>query len=118
MPESDHPLTITDNPHRVRVLVGGAIVAESTRAVTLKEGSYPPVLYIPREDVQMDYFDKTERTSRCPHKGDASYYGVMAHGIETPDVAWSYENPLPGAERIRGHLAFYPNKVDAIEELK
>ncbi len=114
---SDHPITITDNPNRVRVLVGGAIVAESTRALSLKEATYPPVLYIPREDVHMDFFEKTERTTRCPHKGDASYFGVMAHGIETPDVAWSYENPLPGVSRIKDHLAFYPNKVDAIEEL-
>jgi uncharacterized protein (DUF427 family) len=115
---SDHPITITDNPNRVRVLVGGAIVAESTRALSLKESTYPPVLYIPREDVHMDFFEKTERTTRCPHKGEASYFGVMAHGIETPDVAWSYESPSAGVERIKGHLAFYPNKVDAIEELK
>jgi uncharacterized protein (DUF427 family) len=114
---SDHPITITDNPNRVRVLVGGAIVAESTRALSLKEATYPPVLYIPREDVHMDFFEKTERTTRCPHKGEASYYGVMAHGIETPNVAWSYESPLAGVERIKGHLAFYPDKVDAIEEL-
>lgn len=117
MSQADHPITITDNPHRVRVLVGGAIVAESTRALTLREASYPPVIYIPREDVQMGFFEKTERTTRCPHKGDASYFGVMAHGIETPDVAWSYEDPSPGVARIKGHLAFYPNKVDAIEEL-
>jgi uncharacterized protein (DUF427 family) len=114
---ADHSITITDNPHRVRVLVGGAIVAESTRALTLKEASYPPVIYVPREDVQMDFFERSERTSHCPHKGDASYFSVMAHGVETPDVAWSYEAPREGVARIKEHLAFYPNKVDAIEEL-
>jgi uncharacterized protein (DUF427 family) len=115
--QADHPITIAPNPNRIRVVLGGTIVAETTRALTLKEGSYPPVFYIPREDVQLDLFDRTERRSHCPYKGDASYYTVTGGGLERRDAAWSYEAPLPVAREIAGHMAFYPNKVDAIEEL-
>ncbi len=114
----DHPITIEPNPHRVRVLIGGVIVAETTRALTLKEATLPPVQYIPREDAQMDLFDRTDHTSHCPYKGDATYYTVTAGGIVARNAAWSYEQPLPAAKQIAGHIAFYPEKVDAIEELR
>ena len=113
----EHPITIMPNPNRVRVIVGGVIVAETTRALTLREASYAPVFYIPREDAVLDLFEKAERRSHCPYKGDASYFTVTAGGLEQRDAAWSYEAPLPAVREIAGHLAFYPDKVDAIEEL-
>jgi uncharacterized protein (DUF427 family) len=115
--DNDHPITIEPNPNRIRVVLGGTIVAETTRALTLREAHYPPVFYIPREDVELDLFDRTERHSHCPYKGDASYYKVTGGGLERGDAAWSYEAPLPAVGQIAGHMAFYPNKVDAIEEL-
>jgi uncharacterized protein (DUF427 family) len=116
-PGPDHPITIAPNPHRVRVLIGGVIVAETTRALTLKEAQFPPVQYIPREDAAMDLFERTDRSTHCPYKGDASYFTVMAGGIVAKDAVWSYETPFEAVKSIAGHLAFYPNKVDAIEEL-
>ena len=116
-PGPDHPITIEPNPHRVRVVLGGFIVAETTRALTLKEAQLPPVQYIPREDAQMDLFERTNHASHCPYKGDAVYYTVTAGGLVRRNAAWSYEQPEPAAAAIAGHLAFYPNKVDAIEEL-
>lgn len=113
----DHPITIEPHPNRVRVVLGGVIVAETTRALLLREATLPPVLYVPRDDAQLDLYEKTERRSHCPYKGDASYYTITAGGLERRDAAWSYEAPLPGMRTIAGHLAFYPNKVDAIEEL-
>ena len=115
--KSDHPITVEPNPNRIRVVVGGVIVAETTHALTVREASYPPVQYVPREDVRFDLFDRTERRSHCPHKGDASYFTVTAGGLEQRDAAWSYEAPFAAVRDIAGHLAFYPNKVDAIEEL-
>ena len=115
---SDHPITIERNPHRVRVLIGGVIVAETTRALTLKEAQLAPVQYIPREDAQMDLFDRTDHTSHCPYKGDATYYTVTAGGIVARNAVWSYEQPLAGVSEIAGRIAFYPEKVDAIEELR
>ncbi len=115
-PGPDHPITITDNPHRIRVVLGGFIVAETTRALTLQEASYPPVQYIPREDVNMDLLDPTDHRTTCPYKGEASYFTVTAGGLERENAVWSYETPHPAVSRIAGHVAFYPNKVDAIEE--
>ncbi|QRE75880.1 DUF427 domain-containing protein [Methylobacterium aquaticum] len=113
---TDHPITITPNPHRIRVMLGGTIVAESTRAITLREGGMAPVQYIPREDAAMDLFERTEHRTHCPHKGDASYYSLTAGGVERANAVWSYEAPFPAVAAIAGHLAFYPSKVDAIEE--
>ncbi|KMO38501.1 hypothetical protein VQ03_17280 [Methylobacterium tarhaniae] len=113
---TDHPITITPNPHRIRVMLGGTIVAETTRALTLREGGLPPVQYIPREDAEMDLFERTEHRTHCPHKGDASYYSLTAGGLERANAVWSYESPFPAVSAIAGYLAFYPNKVDAIEE--
>jgi uncharacterized protein (DUF427 family) len=116
-PGPDHPIAIEPNPRRVRVVVGGFIVAETTRALTLKEAHFPPVQYIPREDAQMDLFERTDRASHCPYKGDAAYYTVTAGGIVARNAAWIYENPYPAVKEIAGHLAFYPDRVEAIEEL-
>lgn len=115
-PGPDHPVALAENPHRIRVVVGGVIVAETTRALTLSEGRLAPVHYIPREDAQMDLFDPTPHRSHCPYKGDASYFTVTAGGLVQENAAWSYEAPLPAVSGIAGRLAFYPSRVDAIEE--
>src|SRR3954453_21439989 len=88
-PSAAHPITITPNPNRIRVVLGGVIVAETTRALTLKEGQLPPVQYIPREDAQMDLYDRTDHTSHCPFKGDATYYTVTGGGIVARNAVWS-----------------------------
>lgn len=116
-PGPGHPITIAANPNRIRVVLGGVIVAETTRALTLKEGSFPPVHYVPREDAQMDLFERTEHSTHCPYKGDAAYYTLTAGGLEARNAVWTYETPHQAVAEISGHLAFYPNKVDAIEEL-
>lgn len=117
LPGPDHPIAITPKPGRVRVLLGGQVIAETTRALSLKEASYPPVLYIPREDAAMAaHYTRTAHATHCPYKGDASYYTVEAGGRRSENAAWSYESPFPAMAAIAGHLAFYPNRVDAIEE--
>ena len=116
-PSPDHPITIEPNPHGVRVLLGGVIVAETTRALTLREARLPPVQYVPREDAQMDLYERTNHTSHCPYKGDAAYFTLTAGGLVARDAVWTYEQPSPAVSAIAGRLAFYPDKVDAIEEL-
>ena len=113
----EHTIAISPNPKRVRVVLGGAIVAETTRALTLREAAHPPVHYIPREDVAMDLLERTSSITHCPYKGEASYFTVTAHGLTAKDAAWSYEAPRPDAAPVKDHIAFYPHKVDAIEEL-
>ena len=114
-PASDHPIEISPEPRRVRVVAGGQVIAQTTRALSLREASYPMVFYIPREDARMDFLRPSGHRTHCPHKGEASYFSIcLPTGLE-PDAVWSYEKPSPDVARIAGHLAFYPNRVDAIE---
>ena len=117
-PGTDHPITITPNPHRIRVMLGGFIVAETTQALTLQEATFPPVLYIPRGDVHMDLLDPTEHRTHCPYKGDASYFTVNGGGLVRENAAWSYEEPTSSVSAIKEHIAFYPEKMDDIEEFR
>lgn len=117
-PGPDHPITITQNPHRIRVMLGGFIIAETTQALTLQEATHPPVLYIPRQDVRMDLLDRTDHISHCPYKGDASYFTVTGGGLVRENGAWSYEEPAPSVAAIKEHVAFYPERVDDIEEFR
>jgi uncharacterized protein (DUF427 family) len=117
LPGLDHPITITPNPKRLRVTFAGQVVAETARALTLQEASYPPVQYITREDADPALLKRTERSTHCPYKGDASYYSIEAGGRRAENAIWSYEAPFPAMQQIAGHLAFYPDRVDRIEEM-
>ena len=116
-PGPDHPIAIEANPKRVRVLLGGKVVADTSNALTLREASLPPVQYIPRADADMTLFRKTAHSTHCPYKGDASYYSIEADARTAENAAWSYEIPFPAMAAIAGYLAFYPNRVDTIEEI-
>jgi uncharacterized protein (DUF427 family) len=116
LPGPDHPITVTPNPRRVRVSVGGIVVADTTRALTLKEAKYPAVQYVPREDTRMELLRRTDRTTHCPYKGDANYFSIAADGKVIENSIWTYETPFPAMAEISGHLAFYPDKVK-IEEV-
>jgi uncharacterized protein (DUF427 family) len=117
LPGPDHPITIGHNKNRVRVTFGGVVIADTTRALTLREASYPAVQYIPREDAKIDLLKPTSHASHCPYKGDASYLSISAGGKTAENAVWFYEKPFPAMAEIAGHLAFYPNRVDSIEEL-
>ncbi|MBB4260729.1 MULTISPECIES: DUF427 domain-containing protein [unclassified Bradyrhizobium] len=116
LPGPDHPITITPNPRRVRVTAGDIVIAETSKALTLKEARYPAVQYVPREDTNMALLARTDRVTHCPYKGDASYYSVKADGKVLDNAIWTYETPFPAMSEISGHLAFYPDKVK-IEEV-
>jgi uncharacterized protein (DUF427 family) len=116
LPGPDHPITVTPNPKRVRVLFAGEVIAETDRALTLQEARYPPVHYIPREDARMTRFLRTSHATHCPYKGDASYFTLAVGDRHAANAVWSYEHPFPAVAAIAGHLAFYPDRVDAIEE--
>ncbi len=115
-PGPDHPITIERNPARVVISVAGRVLADTRDALTLREASYPPVQYIPREDVEMPLLERTEHASYCPFKGDASYYSVPAGGERSVNAVWTYEAPFAAVAEIEGHVAFYPDRVDAISE--
>ena len=98
------------------VRAGGAVLAESQDALEMLEGDYSPVVYFPRDDVGMAFLEKTESSTKCPHKGTASYYAIHGKSGIIPDAAWSYEDPFKQVTEITGFLAFYGDKV-TVEQL-
>jgi len=116
-PGPDHPITIARNGRRVRVTFAGRTIADTASALTLTEASYPPVFYIPRADADMAALTPTAHHTHCPYKGEASYFTIAADGRTAENAVWSYEAPFPAVAEIKEHLAFYPNRVDAIEEM-
>jgi uncharacterized protein (DUF427 family) len=115
IPGPDHPITITPHAGRVRVIFNGSVVADTGKALSLQEAGYRPVFYIPRQDAQLALFERTAHKTHCPYKGDAAYYSIRVGERVSENAIWSYEQPFPAMAEIAGHLAFYPDRVDAIE---
>ena len=116
LPGPDHSISIQRNPVRVVVSVAGRVVADTRNALTLREADYSPVQYIPREDVDLSQLERTDHATYCPYKGDCNYYSVPAGGKRSVNAMWAYEDPYPAVAQIKGHVAFYPDRVDEIAE--
>jgi uncharacterized protein (DUF427 family) len=116
IPSPDHPITIQPNQGRVVVTLGEQVIADTREALTLREAGYPPVQYIPRKDVNMTALIRSATTTYCPYKGDASYFSIPAGGERSGDAIWAYESPYDAVAEIKDHLAFYPDRIDAIEQ--
>ena len=115
-PGPDHPITIEPNPARIVVSIAGRVLADTRNALTLREADYPPVQYIPLEDVDRSLIQETDHASYCPFKGDAGYYSIPAGGERSVNAIWTYREPHAAVAEIKDHLAFYPDRVDAIDE--
>lgn len=115
IPDSAHPITIEPASYRIRITHGGQVIADSRRALTLKEAAYPAVHYIPRADVDMSALQRSDHATHCPYKGHAAYYSIVTDGQVSANAIWTYEEPFEAVREIAGHLAFYPDRVDAIE---
>lgn len=102
---------------RWSVRAGGAVLGESDNALELTEGDYPPVIYFPRDDVAMAFLDSTDKSTNCPHKGDASYFSVVTKSTTLTNAAWSYEAPIDDVARIKDHLAFYTGDGVTVEKI-
>jgi uncharacterized protein (DUF427 family) len=102
------------NPSRVKVVVGGRVIADTRAALTLREASYPAVEYIPRRDVDMGALVRSEHRTYCPYKGYASYFSIPAGGDRSVNAVWTYETPFEATGQIKDYLAFYSDRVDEI----
>ena len=98
------------------VRAAGAVIGESKNALELSEGDYPPVIYFPRADLAMAFLEPTELTSKCPYKGEATYFTIEAKSGPIANAAWSYETPIDSVADIKDHIAFYSEKV-AVEQV-
>jgi uncharacterized protein (DUF427 family) len=116
IPGPDHPITVTPARGRVTVIAAGRTIADTRAALILKEAAYPPVYYIPRKDVDMARLQRTTHQTYCPYKGECNYYSIPLGGERSVNAVWTYEAPYAAVAEIKDHLAFYPDRVDAIEE--
>jgi len=113
VPDATHPITISPTGSRVTVRVGGVTVAETDRALSLAEASYPVAQYIPLEDVDQALLQRTATQSYCPYKGEASYYSLTTpDGTTESDIIWAYEEPYDAVQEIAGYVAFYANRAE------
>lgn len=113
---ADH-IKIRKAPGNWTVRAGGAVLAESANALELSEGDYPPVIYFPMKDIAMAMLDKTDHSTHCPHKGDASYYSIASRSATYENAAWTYAAPKEGVARIADHIAFYAGDNVTVEQL-
>ena len=117
VPGPDHPISVERNLQRIVVRVSGRVVADTRNGLTLKEAGYPAVQYIPRQDVDMTLLERTNHTTYCPYKGECAYYSDPVGGERAVNAVWTYEQPYDAVALIKDHVAFYPDRVEAIEEL-
>jgi uncharacterized protein (DUF427 family) len=116
IPGPDHPITVEPNPRRVVARVGEQVIADTTSALTLREADYLAVQYLPMQDVDQAALRRTDTSTHCPYKGDASYYSIVTGGGELSDAVWTYEQPHAAVATIAGHVAFYPDRVQVSEQ--
>ncbi len=112
----DHPINISPLAGRVVVRWRGQTIVDTKSAVELREASYPPVIYVPRADADMRFFERSARQTTCPYKGVANYFSLRSGEAVDAHAVWTYEAPKPGVEAIRERLAFYPDKVEIQRE--
>jgi uncharacterized protein (DUF427 family) len=112
VPRSQGVIYFEDSPRRIRARLGGETIVDSRHAKLLHEQNHLPVYYFPIEDVRMDLLEPTSHTTRCPFKGDASYWSVQAGGRVAENAAWGYPEPIDDAPPLAGYIAFYWNKMD------
>lgn len=121
IPGPDHPITVEKTGSRVMARVGGRVVADTTRALTLQESTYPAVQYIPLEDVDQALLAPSDTLTYCPYKGDASYYSIVlpetdGSAVDLTDAVWTYREPYDAVSPIANHVAFYPDRVEVVAE--
>jgi uncharacterized protein (DUF427 family) len=107
------PPKVEASTKKVQVVFNEVVIAETTHAVRVLQNGHPPVYYIPREDVHMEYLTATSKNSTCEFKGTSYYYDVKVGSKSVAAAGWSYPEPTKGYETIKDYLAFYPRMMDA-----
>jgi uncharacterized protein (DUF427 family) len=111
-PGPDHPITLEQSSSHVIVRSGSVVIAQTSRALEMREASYPAVFYVPIDDVDQRLLRHSEHHTWCPYKSEASYYDIIeGDGTDLTAVAWYYDDPFPAVAGIKDHVAFYPDRV-------
>ena len=106
------PPRVEPTDRHVTVSFGGVVIADTRQALRVLETAHPPVYYIPPQHVRLELMTLSSLHTLCEYKGTASYYDLSLDGRTVRSIAWVYPDPLAGFEAIRGHVAFYPGRVD------
>jgi uncharacterized protein (DUF427 family) len=115
IPGPDHPITLEASRQRVRAAFERHVIADTDDALIVREANYPPVYYLPMDDVEMAFLAKTDHHTTCPYKGEASYWSIYMDGQLKENAVWAYEDPYPAVAALKGRVAFYPNVVEVYE---
>ena len=115
IPGPDHPITLEPSRRRLHAAFDRHVIADTADAVILREATYPPVYYLPIDDVDMSFLTRTEHHTYCPYKGEASYWSIYMDGRLAENAAWAYEDPYPAVAAVKGRIAFYPNVAEVYE---
>jgi len=107
-----HRIDVLNTSRPVRVSLDGQVLAESTGARILFEASLPSRYYLPPEDVRADLLEPSDTVTHCAYKGSARHWSARLGGELRADVAWTYDDPSPEVEAIRGRICFYNERVD------
>jgi uncharacterized protein (DUF427 family) len=111
-PGPDHPINLERSPAHVVVRSGSIVIAETDRALEMREAAYPAVLYVPIDDVEQRYLRRSEHHTWCPYKGEASYYDIIeGAGPDLAAAVWYYPDPFPAVADVKSHVAFYSDGV-------
>lgn len=110
----DHKVAERQLSERIRVSVAGQTIAESSDVVRVEEDGSPIRYYFPRADVDMKLLQPSAMTSQCPFKGVANYFSIKLGDKELKNAIWSYEDPYEEHLALKGHLAFYDDKLPEI----
>lgn len=115
LPGPDHPITLEPSRARLQAAFQMHVIADTDDALIVREASYPPVYYFPMDAVEMSFLAKTDHTTYCPYKGDASYWSIYMDGQLAENAVWAYEDPYPAVAALHGRVAFYAHVVEIYE---
>jgi uncharacterized protein (DUF427 family) len=107
----DYAVDIQAAPGHFVAAIDGVVIAESDSALEVRESFHESVIYFPADSARFDLLARTEHATRCPFKGDASYYSIVLDEARHENAVWVYEQPMPEIEALRGYLAFYTDRV-------
>ena len=115
----DYRVDLLPENRRVKVVFAGVTIADTGAALRFEETAHGPVYYLPEKDVRLDLLRPTEHHTRCPYKGEASYWTIEVPGDagsakQSENAVWAYPAPYDEVSGLAGYYAFYPNRVDSI----